>query len=310
MKPTWALAGYPIPDPGVWPGPVRAAAAAVVFAGVAAAIAAWAALSTHTEQPRLPALEVNPQGPTAGAAPAPPSGAAPAGAGPSPVPTRVVPEPWTAPLQAGLELGLKLDWLRPKGAPRGEVHSGAVMSVRILGRYRELAMWLETLQHLHEPITVQGLTLRSVDGPTPENPSDIAGEPLLSLEATLMAGHAPAHDHDRDPTRQWVRDSVHDSVHDAIRDPFQHPLRVWAGSKARPRERAARLGLSPNPARASSGPDLVSGHLGDPQWLGQLGRAGEAWTLLQVGGRVQAARNGAVLGPMQSQRQPLMEDAP
>jgi hypothetical protein len=198
-------------------------------------------------------------------------------------------------LQAGLELGLQLDWLRPKGAAHAEVRSGAVMSIRIRGRYRELAMWLETLQHLHEPITVHGLTLRSADGPAPGDPSDAAGQPLLTLETTLKVGPVAV---DLSPVR------------DAIRDPFEDPLRARAGSKAHPHERAARLGLSPRLGQSSGGPDSVRGRWGEPQWVGQLGRAGEAWTLLQVDGRVQAARNGAALGMMESRRQPLVEDTP
>ena len=335
MKPTWAIAGHPIPDPGVWPGPVRAAVAAVVFAAVAAASAAWAVSSMQPEQPRPPAVAANPQRPTAVAAPVQPSGSAGAELGPVPAPANAAPERWAALLQAGLSLGLQLEWLRPKGAPLGEARSSGAMSLRIRGRYRDLASWLEALQHLHDPVTVQGLTLRSVDAPALEDPSERNAEPELSLEATLTAGpaaraarplragvHARASDtagpaaasangaFDPGTARHHGQEPFRDGFRDPFRDPFRGPWLASASSRANPHGRTPGSGLRPSLALVSNSTDLERGHLGELRWVGKVGRTGEAWTLRQVDGRVQAARDGEVLGPLESRRPTWMEDAP
>jgi len=298
----WILAGYRLPDPASWSAPARGGLCVLLFSLVLAGAAptglalrgGLSPLWAPGAQP--PSATAEPH--TAGAATRQLTSTL-ALPQPLPLPAEEAHELWRFALEAGLRHGLVLGWLRPV-APlsHGEHRTPAVVSVRFWGRYPALADWLADLP---PSIAVQALKVSTPGGLAGSLPGvpDVPGVPgvpgvlgvpsvpgsttLLALDATLRAGAAPR------PVQ-----AAHPPVRNALAsDPFQAP---WAA----PLQADRREGSTANAAvgeRAAERPWLERHALHDMEMVGVLGGEGSTWALLQVQGRLHAARAGQRVGP-------------
>lgn len=304
MRAEWTVAGHRVPDPAAWPVPVQGLCCLMAFGAVWALAwvmglgrlqAQWEAQrqreavlqAQHTALRQR--IEAQPQAAddslVAEASPPQPAHGGPDAQGPR--------EVWAMMLTAGQARELSLEWFRPDPAPVAEKRAVWGGSVRVLGRYHDIAGWLRDVSNRPCGVTIHDLKLRAATA-VPAAPGT---PPVLALEATLRMPEAPASTSTSAPARDCGSSPTGPAM------PQQAP---WAGDHGiAPRDPFVASWMVPTAAVAAAGsgadrpravPLLERRALQDMELVGVIDRGGEPWALLRVQGTVQAARTGQRLG--------------
>ncbi|NBU48766.1 MAG: hypothetical protein EBS47_01450 [Betaproteobacteria bacterium] len=172
MRAEWTVAGHRVPDPAAWPVPVQGLCCLMAFGAVWALAwvmglgrlqAQWEAQrqreavlqAQHTALRQR--IEAQPQAAdhsiVAEASPPQPAHGGPDAQGPR--------EVWAMMLTAGQARELSLEWFRPDPAPVAEKRAVWGGSVRVLGRYHDIAGWLRDVSNRPCGVTIHDLKLRA-----------------------------------------------------------------------------------------------------------------------------------------------------